>query len=153
MTSFSGSLGQPLHPLHPVLVVEDHDDTRHMVELFLQIDGFSVCTAAHGLEAFERLAEKRPCLILLDVSMPVMDGITFGRELRRHPDRQLAATPIVLLSALPDLSEAMQATGAIAGIAKPINCEHVVETVHKYCTLHTGMEKPVVAGRAPADSP
>jgi len=119
---------------HSVLVVEDHDDTRHMVEMFLQLDGFMVSTAAHGLEALARLNEKRHCLILLDVSMPVMDGITFGRELRRHADRELAATPIVLVTALADAGEAMKATGAVDLIAKPVDFNHVVQTVEKYCT-------------------
>jgi CheY-like chemotaxis protein len=71
--------------------------------------------------------------------MPVMDGITFARELRRHPDRTLAATPIVLLSALPDLSEAMVATGAIARIGKPVDFEQVTRAVHQYCGSQTDM--------------
>jgi CheY-like chemotaxis protein len=123
--------------LNPILVVEDHEDTRDMVELFLQLDGFSVCTAADGVEAFECLVERRPCLILLDLSMPIMDGITFGRELRRHPDRGLAATPIVLLTALSNVDKAMEATGAIAHIAKPIDFDEFVRTVHLHCGSRT----------------
>ncbi len=118
----------------PVLVVEDHADTRHMVEMFLQMDGFCVCTAAHGLEALACVVAHRPCLILLDVSMPVMDGIAFGRELRRHSDPQLAATPIVLLTAFSEVAEAMRATGAIDLIRKPVDFDRVVQTVEKYCT-------------------
>jgi two-component system response regulator PrrA len=85
-------------PHRPVLIVEDHADTREMVELFLKIDGFAVCTAADGLEALKCVAEHRPCIILLDISMPRMDGIAFGRALRGHADPALASIPIVLES-------------------------------------------------------
>ena len=49
-------------PRRPVLVVKDYGDTRHMVEMVLQLDGSTVCTAAHGLEAFTRVEEPRPGL-------------------------------------------------------------------------------------------
>jgi len=136
-------------PSDPVLVVEDHDDTRHMVELFLQMDGFSVHAVAHGLEALECLVEQRPCLILLDLSMPVMDGITFGRTLRQHPDPELAMTPIVLLTALSDLGDAIEATGAIDLITKPVDFDRLVQTVKKYCSSES-LAAPVVIVSAPA---
>ena len=133
-----------------MLVVEDHDDTRRMVEMFLQTEGFQVYTAAHGLEAHDCLAEKRPCLILLDLSMPVMDGITFGRKLRRHPDTELATTPIVLLTALTDVGVAMEATGAVGLIRKPVDFERVVQTVNQYSFPEDSA--PVVIMATPAPS-
>ena len=120
-------------PNKPVLVVEDHADLREMVELILQLDGFQVCTAGDGLEAFACLAERQPCLILLDVSMPRMDGIAFGRALRSHPDPELARTPIILLTALNDTRQAIQATQAVQVFRKPIPITEVVKAVERHC--------------------
>jgi len=117
----------------PVLVVEDHEDIREMVELFLQHDGFPVRTAIHGLDALERIEHDPPCLILLDVMMPVMDGITFARAWRRSDDRDLANAPIVLLTALQDASEALRETGALHVIHKPISFDEVLSVVEKHC--------------------
>jgi len=113
-----------------------------MVEMFLELDGFSVCTASHGLEAFDCLEHERPCLILLDVSMPVMDGIAFGRALRRHADSELAHTPIVLLSALQDLTEALEATGAIDVVSKPVDFDRVMSIVERYCSGDEVVDAP-----------
>jgi CheY-like chemotaxis protein len=119
----------------PVLVVEDHEDTREMVELFLKHDGFTVRTAIHGLDALKRVAHDPPCLILLDVTMPVMDGITFARKLRESDDRDLAAAPIILLTALPDadVNEALKETGALDVIHKPISFDKVLTVVGRHC--------------------
>ena len=92
----------------PVLVVEDHEDIRR--------DGRAVPRArrlprAHRhprSDALERIEHDPPCLILLDVMMLVIDGITFARALRRSDDRDLANAPIVLLTALQDASEALR---------------------------------------------
>ena len=119
----------------PVLVVEDHEDTREMVELFLKYDGFAVRTAIHGLDALKRVEHDPPCLILLDVTMPVMDGITFARKLRESGDRDVATAPIVLLTALPDAdaSKALKETGALDVIHKPISFDRMLTVVERYC--------------------
>ena len=117
----------------PVLVVEDHDDIREMVEMFLVHDGYRVCSAADGADALACVASERPCLILLDVTMPVMDGPTFARRLRASPDPELAKTPIVLLTAIPDARDIMREIGAVDVIAKPISFERVVAVVERHC--------------------
>lgn len=120
-----------------VLVVEDHDDTREMVELYLRHDGFAVSTAAHGLQALECIEHERPCLILLDLMMPVMDGIAFATELRASQDPAVAATPIVLLTALSDTEEAMRQTSAVDVLRKPISFERMIDVVERHCTSAT----------------
>ena len=104
-----------------------------MVELFLQLDGFAVCSAEDGVAALECLADNRPCLILLDVNMPRMDGITFGRQLRQHPDPALAQTPIILLTAAMNTQAAAAAIDAVDVIAKPISFDRVVMAVERHC--------------------
>jgi CheY-like chemotaxis protein len=121
-------------PSRPVLVVEDHADTREMVEHFLRLDGYLVCGAANGAEALERLAAGAPCLILLDVSMPVMDGPTFARHLHQHPDPEIASTPIVLLTAIPNPAELQRQVGALAVIQKPVSFETVAAIVARHCS-------------------
>ena len=104
-----------------------------MVELFLRFGGFAVCSAPDGVAALECVGQNRPCLILLDVNMPRMDGVTFARELRRHADPQLAGTPIVLLTAVMDARPALEATGAVDVISKPASFEQIVQSVERHC--------------------
>ena len=68
-----------------VLVVDDDPDLLGMVELLLDSVGFQVMTAGEGREALERVAQRMPDLILLDMKMPGMNGWDFAREFRaRH---------------------------------------------------------------------
>jgi CheY-like chemotaxis protein len=119
----------------PVLIVEDHDDTRQMVEMFLRHDGYDVCCAANGKAALDFVERTRPCLILLDVMMPVMDGPTFAHLLRAHSDQVLAQTPIVLLTAVPDADRIQQEVGAVAVIGKPVDFDSVIAAVETHCPL------------------
>lgn len=133
-------LSMPKRPSQPVLVVEDHPDVREMVELCLQMDGFAVCSACDGVEALECLVANRPCLILLDVNMPRMDGITFGRRVRHHPDPEIAHTPIILLTAVMDPDGAGQAVQAAQVITKPMLIDEVVRAVEQHCSSgHPGL--------------
>ena len=115
------------------MVVEDDPDTREMVETFLDFEGYAVCTAKHGLDALDRLRDQRPCLILLDVMMPVMDGIAFARELRRRPDPDIAFTPILLLTAVPNAHTAVLETGAVGVVPKPIDFLKVSDALKRHC--------------------
>ena len=117
----------------PVLIVEDHDDTRQMVELFLQQEGYRVCAAGDGAEALTCVIREPPCMILLDLAMPIMDGLTFARRLRQSPDPFVANTPIILLTAVPDPSEAIRLVGAVDLIPKPISFLRIIETVARHC--------------------
>jgi CheY-like chemotaxis protein len=124
----------------PVLVVEDHDDARQMMEWFLTHVGYRVCSAEHGVAALQCISREAPCVILLDVSMPVMDGLTFARLLRALPDEQVAGTPIILLSGTPKLSELVTVTGAVDAFAKPAPLERVAEAVARYCVPRPSLE-------------
>jgi CheY-like chemotaxis protein len=104
-----------------------------MVEMFLLLDGYDVVSASNGAEALEFVAKVRPCLILLDVNMPVMDGPAFARRLRGHLDRTLADTPIVLLTAVPNAIEIQKEIGAVAWVGKPISFDRVIEIVAQHC--------------------
>ncbi len=80
-----------------VLVVDDEADTRHRMRTVLERNGWSVVEAANGQEALERVTQSVPRLILLDLTMPVMDGFTFLHALREKPDCR--DVPVVVMTA------------------------------------------------------
>jgi CheY-like chemotaxis protein len=116
-----------------VLIVEDHDDTRTLLEAYLALEGFSVFTASSGAEALRLIEHHTPCIILLDLGMPDMDGIMFSRELRRHPDPVRADTPIVLFTAMKDAADAMRATAAVSLLRKPADPPQILEVIQRFC--------------------
>jgi two-component system cell cycle response regulator DivK len=79
-----------------VLVVEDHEDTRYLLRLLLEKRGFSVIEAGDGFAAVDTAEREHPDLILLDGSLPLLDGIAVTRRLRDMP--AFSAVPIVFLS-------------------------------------------------------
>ncbi len=79
-----------------VLVAEDHDDTRQMLRTLLERRGLSVVEARNGMEAVDAAERERPDLILMDGSLPLLDGFGATRRLRALP--ALSAVPIVFLS-------------------------------------------------------
>ena len=85
-------------PQAHVLIVDDDRDTRERLRTFLERDGWSVQEAEHGRDGLERLAEALPGLVLLDLTMPVMDGFMFLDEMRKRPG--CATIPVVVLTAL-----------------------------------------------------
>jgi CheY-like chemotaxis protein len=80
-----------------VLVVEDDSATREMLRRVLHTEGWVVAEAENGRAALDRIAERRPALILLDLMMPEMDGFSFMDELRRHED--WGTIPVVVVTA------------------------------------------------------
>lgn len=119
-------------PPRPVLVIEDHADTRHMVEEYLTFEGIPTIGAENGLEGLAALRDDRPSVILLDLSMPVMDGWRFRHEQQRLPDRDLAGIPVVVLSALHDCERQAQVLGAVDVIPKPIDFDRMLAVVRRY---------------------
>lgn len=117
----------------PVLVVEDHADTRHMVEEYLRFHDIDVVAAENGLTGLTALSEHRPCIVLLDLSMPVMDGWRFREEQQRLQDCELAGTPVVVLSALSDAPRHAERLRAVDVIPKPIDFDRMLQVVRTFC--------------------
>ena len=84
-------------PQQTILLVEDSDDIRLLMKMFLELKGYRVLEAANGQQAIERSLEGLPHLILMDLSMPVMDGWEATRQLRLL--EQTREVPIIGLSA------------------------------------------------------
>ena len=113
-----------------ILVVEDNDDVREMMAVSLELEGHRVATAVNGRDALDKLNRgERPCLILLDLMMPVMNGSEFARELQRDP--QLSQVPVVVISAAT--GELVRQTPADAFVAKPIDMDELLSVVGELC--------------------
>lgn len=80
-----------------VMLAEDAEDVRHMMRTFLEGEGYRVVEAANGRQAVELAERERPDVVLMDLNMPVMDGIEATRHIRNLPG--LANMPIIAHSA------------------------------------------------------
>ncbi len=114
-----------------VLVVDDHEDIRNTLTVALDDEGYEVRAAANGQEALKVLDEWTPCVILLDLMMPVMDGWAFRAEQLRRQDGH--AAPVVILSAAGELEQHRAALSAAAVISKPFDIDRIMETVAAVC--------------------
>lgn len=114
-----------------VLVVDDHEDIRNTLTVALDDEGYEVRAAANGQEALNVLDEWTPCVILLDLMMPVMDGWAFREEQLRRKNGD--AAPVVILSAAGELDKHRATLSAAAVISKPFDIDRVVETVAAVC--------------------
>ena len=118
---------------HTVLVVEDDLDIRQALMEILEDHGFTALGARDGAEALGLLsrATELPCLILLDLMMPVMDGATF-RETQRS-DPRLASIPVVVLSAHRDLQAQAGSLDAVSILRKPPSLRELVSVLQAHC--------------------
>jgi two-component system chemotaxis response regulator CheY len=111
-----------------VLVVDDDEGVRAVMATALEDDGWTVETAENGRTALETLNVVRPEAIILDLRMPVMDGLTFATRYREFPEPR---APLILLSATVSES-AVAATGAVTGLRKPVDLNVLLDTVRAF---------------------
>ena len=104
-----------------VLIVEDHDDSRQMLRVLLEMKSCSVFEACNGLEAVEIAGREQPDLILMDGSLPLLDGLEATRRIRENA--QLRQVLILALNGwgTPSFHAAALAAGCDACVAKPID--------------------------------
>ncbi|MFL5248544.1 MAG: response regulator [Myxococcales bacterium] len=121
------------HSRHrPVLVVEDDGDVRDAVAASLRDEGYVVAEAENGRLALDWLQSNAdPCLVLLDLWMPVMTGIELQALMAQDP--RLAAVRLVVVSAAGDARAQAQQMGAIAFLRKPLDLHDLLATVEQYC--------------------
>lgn len=114
-----------------VLIVEDNEANIASLKDYLEYKGFILAVARNGQEALDCLAQQRPDVILMDVQMPVMDGIEATRQIRTHPDWQ--SIPIIALTALtmPGDRERFLAAGMNEHISKPVRLGELLSLIHR----------------------
>ncbi len=120
-----------------ILVVEDFDDAREMYRDYLEYRGFRVLTAVNGREAIEQARAAQPDLILMDLSLPGIDGWEASRLLKS--DRATRHLPIVALSAHAMAAEGDRAreAGCDGFIAKPCLPADLVAHIAAFLKIHT----------------
>ena len=110
-----------------LLVVDDEENLRVMLSAALRHYGFEVMEAVNGREALAAIAERRPDLVVLDITIPRPDGLEVLRSLRAHDD----PTPVLLLSARDDVSDRVRglSLGADDYLPKPFNLEELIARI------------------------
>ncbi len=132
--SIFGKLDTEKKIAHTILVVDDEPMARNLLRLMLVRDGFDVREAANGNDALAMLDTNQPDLILLDVMMPGMDGLTVCEEVRNRESG--SDVPIIMLSARTD-SESMRLgkkSGATKYLSKPISADKLTHHVREILT-------------------
>ena len=118
-----------------VLVVEDFADARRMLKVVLEHQGCEVLEAADGYEAVKQAVNGRPDLILMDLAMPVMDGIQATQAIRKHDE--LVNVPIVALTGYADFyNERARDVGCNDVIQKPVDIVRLGSAIEDY--FHRG---------------
>ena len=117
-----------------ILIVDDEEEIRRLLTLFLEYCGYQTISVTNGAEALTLLRHSAPLpeLILSDWMMPVMDGETFRQAQQEHP--QLAPIPVVALSAAADLFADAPAFRPDAYLPKPFDFAQLLILVEQFCT-------------------
>jgi two-component system chemotaxis response regulator CheY len=117
--------------LRKVLIVDDSVSMRQMVGYTLREGGFDVIEAEHGQDALDKLRGASVDLIITDLNMPVMDGITLIENVRKQP--AMKSKPILMLTTegLAAKKEQGKAAGATGWIIKPFDPEKLLQTIAK----------------------
>jgi CheY-like chemotaxis protein len=114
-----------------ILIVEDYDDSRQFMILIFESYGYKVIEATDGLEAVETIKHHFPDLILMDVSMPVMDGLTATKTIRKI--KQGAKIPIIAVTAHgKEFYEKAIEAGCNDLIEKPIDFDLLESVLTQY---------------------
>jgi CheY-like chemotaxis protein len=115
-----------------IMVVEDYDDTRLLLKQWLEGLGYSVLEATNGQEAIDIADRERPDLILMDLDLPILDGIAATQHIRQQPE--LERVPIVAVTAYPMSYSHVKAfaKGCDEYMRKPIDISELERIVSRY---------------------
>jgi len=114
-----------------VLVVEDFEDNRFMMRRLLEMSGYCVVEAVNGKQAVEVAVGERPDIILMDLSLPMLDGLAATRRIRAQDG--LGKVPIVAVSAhdSADFHAEALAAGCNEYVTKPIDFDQLVQLLNR----------------------
>jgi CheY-like chemotaxis protein len=111
---------------HCVLVVDDEEGIRETLREVVDMAGCSALVAANGAEALKLLERRRPCLIILDLLMPVMSGNEMLEAMKKQP--ALASLPVLISTSAPS-----RAPAGVPVVPKPIDIEVVWDWMRRTC--------------------
>lgn len=112
-----------------VLIVDDDQTTCALAHAYLQLEGYKVRTAANGQEALAALGDCVPCAMVVDLRMPIMDGVELRQ--RQLANTSVADVPFILMSAWPELRLAAANLGAADVLEKPFGNEELKEAIER----------------------
>jgi two-component system cell cycle response regulator DivK len=115
-----------------ILIVEDNDKNMKLVRDVLQFKGYTTLEATTGMDGVRLAQAHKPDLVLMDIQLPDIDGITALAQIRTNP--AMNGIPVIAVSAsvMPDDQQRIAASGFDAFITKPINIRSFLETVERY---------------------
>ena len=115
-----------------IMVVEDYDDTRMLLKQGLEMLGYSVLEASNGQEAVDIADRERPDLILMDLDLPILDGIAATQRIRQQ--EHMESVPIVAVTAYPLSYSRVKAfaKGCNEYMPKPIDMSELARVVNRY---------------------
>jgi len=118
----------PLSEEH-ILIVDDEEEARHGLSKLLTTKGYSVLTASNGIEALEVLRKQAASIIITDIKMPEMDGLTFLREIKKL----IPNVKVVIITGYGEVETYLEAMnlGAIEFLHKPIRFEDLIKVIRK----------------------
>jgi CheY-like chemotaxis protein len=111
-----------------ILVVDDDPDIALVIRMALEAEGMTVVTAANGRDALVCVREWRPDVVLLDINMPVMDGVTFARVARD----EFGDLPIIVMTAGAEASVYRERLGASDSLPKPFDLSDLLDKVERF---------------------
>jgi len=128
-------------PTPKVIIVDDDRDTREMLTLALELEGFGVSQAANGLRLISAMHVDRPDVILLDVMMSWIDGFELCRAIKKNPT--FADIPVIFISARKSIEDEKAGldAGAVDYFAKPLDVDRLIARIRE-----------ILGARGPADS-
>ncbi|MGB9715092.1 MAG: response regulator [Thermodesulfovibrionales bacterium] len=114
-----------------VMIVDDCQTTRKILEFYLRLKGFDVVTAENGLDAIEKLATNKVNIILSDLNMPYMDGIEFVKTIKS--DINLSHIPVLMVTteADPEEKEKAFSAGADGYLVKPVTADIISQNIKR----------------------
>jgi CheY-like chemotaxis protein len=126
-------------PQPVILIAEDFEDARDLYKDYLEFSGFTVETATNGRDAIDLAISLQPDLILMDASMPVLDGWQATRELKANPTTSHIPVLALTAHAFDDARQEARSSGCDGFVAKPCLPDALVATVR--ATLDSGRKK------------
>ena len=113
-----------------VLIVDDDARIRALMARLLETSGYTAVEAANGKEALASMRQRRPCVILLDLQMPIMDGWEFRRQ--QLADPALAEVPVICVTGYYDSSDIFRSTG-VKCFTKPVQLSALLQAIRDVC--------------------
>ena len=123
-----------------ILYIEDNDQNFYLVSFIMTAKGYAVVRARDGREGIDLALAENPDLVLLDIQLPVMDGYTTARELRKNPAMKLRHVISLTSYAMAGDREKVIAAGCTGLIEKPINPKTFIEQIEQYFTAENPEE-------------